>query len=130
MSTCDPARNQLFDLSNKLIQDKSHPLSLRSVGGRRVNLGQWRVEGPKKISNKRRIKYKSVHCAVSSATQNHLNNGLNIVYYTILETKLKQMTLIAAYCLLLHYQIIKTEANDFNCRLTNHKAHKEISTLI
>jgi len=45
VSTCDPARNQLFDLSNKLIQDKSHPLSLRSVGARggRVNLGQWRA---------------------------------------------------------------------------------------
>ena len=32
-STCllDPARNQLFDLFNKLIQDKSRPLSIQSL---------------------------------------------------------------------------------------------------
>ena len=43
---CDPARNQLFDLTNKLIQDKSHLLSLRSVGARGAGstLGLWRAQ--------------------------------------------------------------------------------------
>ena len=44
--SCDPARNQLFDLTNKLIQDKSHLLSLRSVGARGAGstLGLWRAQ--------------------------------------------------------------------------------------
>ena len=44
---CDPARNQLFDLfANKLIQDKSHPLSLRSFGARGAG-STWASGGPK-----------------------------------------------------------------------------------
>ena len=44
--SCDPARNQLFELTNKLIQDKSHPLSLRSFGARGAG-STWASGGPK-----------------------------------------------------------------------------------
>ena len=43
----DPARNQLFDLfANKLIQDKSRPLSLCSFGARGAG-STWASGGPK-----------------------------------------------------------------------------------
>ena len=50
--TLQETNSLINKFANKLIQDKSHPLSLRSVGGR-VNYGP--MEGLVKISNNQRV---------------------------------------------------------------------------